>query len=162
MGVELTSVIIRAFADSDVDAAVDLEAADRPKSWSSGVFRDELAAENRVYLVAEIDGLVGFGGVMVVGDKAHVTNLLVTPELRRNGIGSRLLSALILASIEQGARHLTLEVRSKNHAARSMYAGFGLAPVGTRKGYYGDDDALILWAHEIDSDHYRKRLAALQ
>lgn len=162
MGVGLTSVAIRPFSNSDIDAAVDLESADRPLPWNSAVFRGELAAENRVYLVAEDAGLVGFGGVMVVGDEAHVTNLLVAPESRRTGIGSRLLAALIVASIERGARHLTLEVRSKNHAARSMYTGFGLAPVGSRKGYYGDDDALILWAHEIDSDEYRERLEGLR
>jgi hypothetical protein len=42
-----------------------------------------------------------------------------------------------------------------------LYAHFGLAPVGLRKGYYGDDDALILWAHEIDSDEYQGRLERL-
>jgi ribosomal-protein-alanine N-acetyltransferase len=162
MGVGLTAVTIRAFDDSDIDAAVDMEANDRLKPWSARVFRDELAAENRIYLVAVAEVLVGFGGAMIVGDEAHVTNLLVAPESRRKGIGSLLLSALIVASIERGARHLTLEVRSRNHAARSMYAGFGLAPVGLRKGYYGDDDALILWAHEIDSDEYRKRLDGLR
>ena len=162
MGVELTAVAIRAFADSDVEAAVDLEAADRLMPWSSAVFREELAADNRVYLVATGDDVVGFGGVMVVGDAAHVTNLLVAPESRRNGIGSRLLTALILASIERGARHVTLEVRSRNHPARSMYAGFGMAPVGLRKGYYGDDDALILWARDIDSDGYLERLEGLR
>jgi ribosomal-protein-alanine N-acetyltransferase len=99
---------------------------------------------------------------MVLGDEAHVTNLLIAPESRRQRIGSRLLSALIVASIEFGARHLTLEVRSRNHAARKMYAGFGLAPVGLRKGYYGDDDALILWASDIDSNDYRERLEGLR
>jgi ribosomal-protein-alanine N-acetyltransferase len=158
MGVGLTALIIRAFAFSDIDAAVELESADRLRPWSPAVFRDELSAENRVYLVADADGLVGFGGVMVVGDEAHVTNLLVAPESRRTGIGSRLFSALVLTSIEQGARHLTLEVRSRNHPARSFYTAFGLAPVGLRKGYYGDDDALVLWAHEIDSAEYLERL----
>jgi ribosomal-protein-alanine N-acetyltransferase len=152
------AVTVRQFLDSDVDEAVDLEAADRPNPWSAKVFRDELRGDNRIYLVAEDSALVGFGGMMVIDDEAHVTNLLVAPESRRQGIGRRLLSELIVAAIERGARHLTLEVRSRNHAARSLYAGFGLAPVGMRKGYYGDDDALILWAHEIDGLEYRQRL----
>jgi ribosomal-protein-alanine N-acetyltransferase len=161
MGVAMSAVTIRDFDESDVDAAVELEAVDRPQPWSAQVFRDELAAANRVYLVAEDGVLVGFGGVMVVGDEAHVTNLLVAPESRRQRIGSRLMKALIDAAIERGAHHLTLEVRSRNHPARSLYAEFGLAPVGLRKGYYGDDDALILWAHEIDSDEYQGRLEGL-
>jgi ribosomal-protein-alanine N-acetyltransferase len=158
----MTEVTIRDFVESDVEAAVQLEAMDRPQPWSAKVFREELAADNRTYLVAGGETMLGFGGVMVVADEAHVTNLLVAPDVRRQRIGSRLLIALIKAAVDQGARHLTLEVRSRNHPARSLYAAFGLAPVGLRKGYYGDDDALILWAHGIDSDQYRARLEGLQ
>jgi ribosomal-protein-alanine N-acetyltransferase len=64
--------------------------------------------------------------------------------------------------VEEGARHITLEVRSENEPARSLYARLGLAPVGVRKDYYGDDDALILWAHDIDSPEYRGRLEGLR
>lgn len=162
MGVGMKAVTIRSFADSDVEAAAELEAIDRPQPWSARVFRDELAADNRTYLVAEDETLVGFGGIMVVGEDAHVTNLLVAPDSRRERIGSRLLTALIMAAIDRGARHLTLEVRSRNHPARSLYAAFGFAPVGLRKGYYEDDDALILWVHDIDGDEYRERLESLR
>jgi ribosomal-protein-alanine N-acetyltransferase len=162
MGVSMKAVTIRGFADSDVEAAAELEAIDRPQPWSAGVFRDELAAENRIYLVAEEEALVGFGGIMVMGEDAHVTNLLVAPDARRRRIGTRLLAELILGAIEMGARHLTLEVRSRNHPARSLYAAFGLAPVGLRKGYYEDDDALILWAHDVDGDEYSERLERLR
>jgi ribosomal-protein-alanine N-acetyltransferase len=70
--------------------------------------------------------------------------------------------ALIDAAVEAGARHLTLEVRSENQAAQAMYSRLGLAPIGIRRDYYGDDDALILWAHDIDSDPYQQRLADLR
>ena len=64
---------------------------------------------------------------------------------------------LTRSSVAAGAKHLTLEVRSENSAARALYASLGLAPVGVRKGYYGDDDALIMWAHAIDESEYRER-----
>ena len=159
MGAAVTTV--RRAVERDVPAMAALEGSNQPKPWSEGVFRDELAAQNRVYLVAEEDGLVGFGGVMVIGGEAHITNLLVDPKGRRSGHGNSLMRGLIDAAIEQGARHLTLEVRSRNEAARSLYASFGLVPVGVRTDYYDDDDALILWAHDIDSDEYRERLEAL-
>lgn len=159
MGVAVKA--IRRAGEDDIAAMAALEGSNQPKPWSEGMFRDELAAKNRVYLVAEEDGLAGFGGVMVIGDEAHITNLLVEPSGRRFGFGNQLMRGLIDAAIEQGAKHLTLEVRSRNEAARALYAGFGLAPVGVRKDYYGDDDALILWAHDIDSDEYRERLEAL-
>jgi hypothetical protein len=43
-----------------------------------------------------------------------------------------------------------------------MYSRLGLAPIGIRRGYYGDDDALILWAHDIDGDAYQQRLRDLR
>jgi ribosomal-protein-alanine N-acetyltransferase len=158
-GVVTTS--IRRLTLDDLEAVVAMEAANQPAPWSDGVFRDELAAENRVYLAADEDGVVGFGGVMLVGDEAHVTNLLVDPVWRRRGIGLELMRALIDEAVAEGARHITLEVRSENDAARRLYARLGLAPVGMRKGYYGDDDALILWAHDIDGAEYRARLDGL-
>lgn len=154
-------IVIRPLTIDDMDSVVALEQANQPAPWSEGVFRDELAAENRVYLAADEDGVVGFGGVMVVGDEAHVTNLLVAPDARRRGIGLGLMLALIDNAVAEGARHLTLEVRSKNVAARGLYARLGLAPVGIRTNYYGDDDALILWAHDIDGPEYRERLEGL-
>jgi len=158
VGGGVKTMVIRPLTIDDLEAVVALEAANAPNPWSEAVFRDELAAENRIYLAADEDALVGFAGVMVVADEAHVTNLLVEPGRRRKGIGFELMKALVEASVAAGARHLTLEVRSRNVAARALYARLGLAPVGVRKGYYGDDDALILWAHDIDGDEYRERL----
>lgn len=153
---------VRQFSAEDVGPAAVLEAANQPQPWTERVFRDELSLDNRVYLAADDDGLVGFGGVMVVGDEAHITNLLVARAARGRGIGSRLMVGLIDAAVQLGARHLTLEVRSKNEPARALYARFGLAPVGARKDYYYDDDALVLWVPDIDSPDYAQRLERLR
>ena len=125
-----------------------------PRACSGTSWRRRTASTWR----PKTSGLVGFAGVMVVADEAHVTNLLVEPDRRRQGIGLELMKSLVEASVAAGARHLTLEVRSRNEAARALYARLGLAPVGVRKGYYGDDDALILWAHDIDAEEYREGL----
>ncbi len=161
MGVGLM-VEIRPFDVDDIPAVVDLEMANQPQPWTEGILEDELAADNRSYLIAEDGGVSGFAGVMVVGEEAHVTNLVVAEESRRRGVGKALMLGLVETALEMGARHLTLEVRSKNEAARSFYAHFGLAPVGVRRGYYGDDDALIMWVHDIDSEAYAHRLEAIR
>lgn len=149
MGVDV--ITIRAFEPSDVAEALALERANQPQPWSEGIFDDEISGDNRTYLIAEDDRLIGFGGVMVIGDEAHVMNLLVDPDHRGQGIGHRLMTGLMDAAIQEGARHMTLEVRMQNLAARALYSSLGFAPVGIRKGYYDDDDALILWAHDIAS-----------
>jgi ribosomal-protein-alanine N-acetyltransferase len=61
-----------------------------------------------------------------------------------------------------GARHLTLEVRLSNSSAQGLYELFGFAPVGRRKNYYKDEDALIMWATDIDAPDYSERLAAIR
>lgn len=155
MGTAVT--VIRPMTLNDLDEVVALEHDHQPAPWSEKSFRDELSQDNRTYLVAG-DPIVGFGGVMVIGDEAHVTNLLVSPGSRRSGVGRRLMIALVERAISNGARHLTLEVRSSNRAARSLYASLGLAPVGVRPRYYSDDDALILWAHDIEDPKYLESL----
>ena len=150
-------IVIRPAAIEDLAELVALEASRGDQRWSERVLNDELSRENRIYLVAEGESLVGFGGVMIVGEESHITNLLVSPGHRRKGIARRLMVELTRSSVAAGAKHLTLEVRSENSAARALYASFGLAPVGVRKGYYGDDDALIMWAHDIDSTAYEEQ-----
>jgi ribosomal-protein-alanine N-acetyltransferase len=149
---------IREMTEKDLEVVCRLEADHQPRPWSNELFASELATDNRRYLVAiDSNHLAGFGGVMVIGDEAHITNLLVAPDFRRKQIGSGLMTRLISHAVEAGARHLTLEVRSHNEAARRLYADLGLVPVGVRKNYYGDDDALILWAHDIDQPGYLGR-----
>ena len=46
----------------------------------------------------------------------------------------------------------------------ALYKRFGLAPVGVRPNYYPEtgEDALVMWARDIDSDEYAERLAAIE
>jgi len=61
-------------------------------------------------------------------------------------------------------RHLTLEVRASNAPAQALYRRFGFAPVGVRRNYYEEtnEDAIIMWANDIDTDDYRRRLDAIE
>jgi ribosomal-protein-alanine N-acetyltransferase len=63
-----------------------------------------------------------------------------------------------------GAHHLTLEVREHNEAAKTMYMKFGFAPIGIRKNYYveSNEDAIVMWAADADSDAYAERLARIE
>lgn len=144
---------IRDMTPEDLPAVVAMESANQPTPWSENVFREEIAADNRTYLVVG-EPVVAFGGVMVIGEEAHITNLLVAPASRRQGLGRALLVALVEAAVRLGAKHLTLEVRAGNTGARALYASVGMAPVGMRRDYYGDDDAIIMWAHDIDAESF--------
>ena len=136
------------------------------RPWSLSLFVSELALRtSRAYYVAKVNGvLCGYGGLMVTDDDGHVTTLAVDPAWHRNKIGTRLLLTLAREAIRRGARNLTLEVRVGNHAAQEMYRRFGFRPAGIRKNYYvaTNEDALVMWAHDVDTPEYRQRLAEIE
>jgi ribosomal-protein-alanine N-acetyltransferase len=137
-----------------------------PRPWAASVFASEIdqVPGARRYYVAHIGRrLVGYGGLLVAPDSAHITNVAVDPGFRRQGIATRVLLALARDAIERGSPALTLEVRVGNDGARELYQRFGFAPAGMRKRYYeGTDDAIVMWAHGIGEPAYRSRLDALE
>jgi ribosomal-protein-alanine N-acetyltransferase len=137
-----------------------------PRPWSLGLFMSELAMRNgRIYLVARIGPtVVGYAGLLFSVDDGHVTTIAVDPQWQRAKIGTRLLVELARRTIAAGARNLTLEVRVSNEPAQAMYRAFGFAPAGVRKGYYieTNEDAIVMWAHDVDSDEYAARLDAIE
>ena len=159
-------VVFRDLGEADLDAVAALEAEVSDRPWSRQLFADELLVHHaqRHWLVAEQrlpqPAILGFGGMMYSLEDAHLMNVAVQPECQRSGVGRRLVANLVLEALERGARNLTLEVRVSNTSAIALYRRFRLAPVGSRPGYYPDgEDALILWAHDIDRADYRDLVA---
>lgn len=139
-----------------------IEAQVYPRPWTLGLFMSELALKaTRSYLVAKVGGdVVGYGGLMITGSDAHVTTVAVDPSWQRNGIGTRLMLGLSRSAIARGCTGLTLEVRVTNTAAQELYRRFGFAPAGVRKNYYTEtnEDAIVMWAHDIDLPEHQARL----
>lgn len=108
--------------------------------------------------------IVGYGGLWLTVDDAHVTTIAVDPTHRGRGVGELLLNALIDQAYELGARQITLEVRVSNTAAQHLYLKYGFQPTGTRRRYYTDngEDALIMWTESINEPAYRARLSELR
>jgi ribosomal-protein-alanine N-acetyltransferase len=136
-----------------------------PRPWSMGLFMSELGIRgSRIYVVARVGTtLVGYGGLMLIAEDGHVTTLAVDPAWHRHKLGTRLLHTLATTAIRRGAKNLTLEVRASNQPAQNLYRAFGFAPAGIRKGYYVEtkEDAIIMWANDVDTPEYADRLAGL-
>ena len=51
-----------------------------------------------------------------------------------------------------------------NTGAQELYRRFGFEPVGVRKNYYQEvnEDALVMWAHEVDQPEYAELLASIE
>ena len=116
----------------------------------------------------ENDELIGYCGCWQILEEAHITNIAVTPEYRRNHIGEALLTKLIDECYKNMAKYITLEVRVGNKPAIALYEKYGFKSLGTRKGYYQDnnEDALIMWTENIFYDKfksgYEKNVSALK
>jgi [ribosomal protein S18]-alanine N-acetyltransferase len=131
--------------------------------WPAYAFEQELKG-NRLarYLVARAgDAVVGFAGLWLMVDEAHVTTFGVHPDWRRQGIGRQLLIGLIDLAIGIAARRMTLEVRVSNEAAQELYRSFGFEVTGRRARYYTDDheDALVMTTPELRDPSIRRLLA---
>lgn len=136
-----------------------------PRPWTMNLFVSELGMRSsRSYFVARVGStVVGYSGLMLVGEDAHVTTIAVDPGWHRHQIGTRLLLNIANDAVARGARHLTLEVRVSNEPAQRMYRTFGFRPAGVRKGYYVEtnEDALVMWADDIDDPAYTARLSRI-
>ena len=115
------------------------------ETWSLAGYWNELAEAGRRYVVAvDPDDLVlGFGGLAVGGDEAHVLTLAVTGAAQGGGLGTALLRDLLDAA---GDRRVFLEVRADNPTAQRLYERHGFVPVGRRRRYYQPSgvDAVVM------------------
>ena len=147
-------------------AVLRIESQVYPRPWSLPLFMSELNLRtSRAYYVARVEGnVVGYAGLMLTGDDGHVTTIAVDPAWHRHKIGTRLLLNLAREARDRSARHLTLEVRMSNTGAQALYRKFGFRPAGIRKNYYleTNEDAMVMWADDIDTDEYASRLAELE
>lgn len=135
-----------------LDQVMAIEKAAYTTPWSRTAFVQELMNNDlAVYLVALDQGrVVGYCGMWIIIDEAHITTIAVHPGFRRQKIASTLLQASIDLAKFKGAPSVTLEVRASNEGAKALYSQFGFKPAGLRKGYYGDnkEDAIIMWKED--------------
>ncbi|OGO20976.1 MAG: ribosomal-protein-alanine N-acetyltransferase [Chloroflexi bacterium RBG_16_50_9] len=108
--------------------------------------------------------IVGFAGIWIMADDAHITNLAVRKEYQRRSIGELLLLSIINLAGECKARIITLEVRASNVPAQNLYRKFGFVQVGVRHGYYLDnkEDAIIMSTDNIMSYSFQEHLQRLR
>jgi ribosomal-protein-alanine N-acetyltransferase len=120
--------------------------------WSRESMEKELLNSLARYLVVKCNSqVIGYGGMWLILDEGHITNIAIHPEFRGIGAGNLLLQALISLCTAEGITALTLEVRASNTVAQNLYYKYGFLLEGIRKGYYADnnEDALILWKRNI-------------
>lgn len=118
-----------------------------PDTWTRAMYLEELGmTDTRSYTVAvEDDEVLGYAGLIAYPDEAHVATIGVTGSRQGQGIGARLLDAL-LAEADRRSPVVLLEVRASDEATQGLYARRGFVPIGIRPHYYPNsgEDAVVM------------------
>ena len=155
-------VHIRRMALEDIEHVSRLERRCYTLPWNSSAYVTEIGNPSAYYTVAaEENGyVVGYAGMWVIMDEAHLTTIAVDPASRGRKIGDRLLLDLLEEGMARGAGRATLEVRQNNTVAHNLYLKYGFEDVAVRKNYYSDngENAIIMWANNLYSSEYQAML----
>lgn len=148
----MSNLEIREFNINDIEELYEVELTSFTDPWSKESFKDELNNEIAHYLVGSINNkVVAYIGAWFILDEAHITNVAVKADFRRQKIAKQLITAFIVLAKKHQITSITLEVRASNIPAQSLYQQFGFEKQGLRKRYYADnnEDAIIMWLRNI-------------
>ena len=137
---------------SSIKSILNISELSFPISWSFESLKSELDNKFAKYVVLKNgNSIVGYGGMWVIIDEAHVTNVAVHPEARGHGAGDIIVEALFRICRKQKVTGITLEVRSSNFIAINLYEKYGFEQEGLRRNYYEDngEDAVIMWNRNL-------------
>ena len=135
---------------ADLDAILVLEGAlFGAEAWSRAMLAGELSQQpaSRYYLVAEDQaGICGYAGLLAAGGQADVLTIAVAAARWGQGVGTRLLAALVAEARRRRCTEMFLEVRADNARAQRLYQWWGFAEIGVRRGYYqpSGTDAIVM------------------
>ncbi len=143
------SVKILPMSEEDIDEVIRIERLSFPNPWTRGFFERELRNPISYAFVEKIEEkgrlrLAGYIVFWIVTDEAHILNIAVDPELRRQGLAKRLLCVALSFMEDRGVDVVHLEVRRSNTPAINLYRRFGFEEVYIRENYYGNEDAIVM------------------
>ena len=102
---------------------------------------------DRQQIIVYKDGskIIGYCIFMTAADEGEILRIAVKNNMRRSGIGQKILNCAISIMAQRGAEELFLEVRASNDAAISLYEKAGFIKTGIRKNYYENKEDAVLY-----------------
>ena len=138
----------RAMSEADLVEIMAIEKRSYDFPWTEGIFKDCMRVGYYCQVMGNSGEIAGYGVMTAGAGEAHIVNLCIKPEVRRRGLGNRMLVHLMEQARVLGVEYMLLEVRPSNLGAIKLYMDRGFNEIGIRKAYYpssfGREDALIL------------------
>ena len=189
-----TRFYVRPMTEGDIPQVAAIEHESFPTTWPQTAYRRELSNNLARYIVlvdrshepfspsslrrrrslldifrrdeppATTDYIVGYVGVWLMVDEAHIVAIAVRPQYRGRGLGELLLADAIDLALANHQESVTLEVRRSNSIAQALYEKYRFLKVGVRRRYYSDnhEDAIIMTTPPIRADQYLEHLDYLK
>jgi ribosomal-protein-alanine N-acetyltransferase len=153
-------IFITDMTEEDIDDVVQIESeAYGEHHWAKSSFYDEMNNNLAKYYCAKNSDnkTIAYAGTWNIIDEGHITTIAVKPEYKRKHIGEALIVKILENCYASKIKYLTLEVRESNIPAIKLYEKYGFKSLGTRKGYYQDnnENALIMWTENIFYDKFK-------
>ena len=160
--INISEIYIEKMSVDDIEQVIQIEEeAYGDHHWSKSAFYDEMSNNLAKYYVAKTSSgeLVGYAGTWHIIDEGHITTIAVKNDYKRNHIGEAIIIKILEDCYKEGIKYLTLEVRVSNTPAIGLYTKYGFNSLGTRKGYYqnNNEDALIMWTENIFYDKFKTK-----
>jgi len=176
--IPLNGFVVEPMAVSDLGDVMVIERLSFSSPWSERAYRFEIEQnENSVMLVARpafplslwdrIRGragvrspVLGYGGLWLLVDEAHISTIAVHPQWRGKGLGELVMLSLLEQGIRRGMQRATLEVRVSNETAQGLYRKLGFESAGRQRRYYSDnnEDAFIMVTPPFDTPGFKENL----
>tara|TARA_R110001599_G_scaffold64023_3_gene178447 strand:- start:16395 stop:16892 length:498 start_codon:yes stop_codon:yes gene_type:complete len=122
---------------TDINDVLAIENDLYPFPWTRGNFLDSITNGYECWLLRDGNGVLkGYFLLMPSVDDAHLLNITVHRDLQGRGLGLLLLNKAKMLAKERKLDAILLEVRPSNTRAEKIYARYGFARIGVRKGYY--------------------------
>lgn len=156
----MDELIIETMKLKDVEEVAKIERVSYSSPWPVHAFANEIMGNRLAYYIVarypKNKKIVGYAGMWLIMEEAHITNLAVHPDFRRRGIGEKLLITLIKKAIKRKIKWMTLEVRESNKVAQHLYAKYQFKLIGVHKGYYLDnnENAIIMWSENLQDTNF--------
>ncbi|MFH1830702.1 MAG: ribosomal protein S18-alanine N-acetyltransferase [Pseudomonadota bacterium] len=143
----LADLRIEPFKPKDLDAMMEIENRSFTLPWSRQ-FYEQLWSQEAIDIWVGRRGreLVAYYLIQTVGDEMELHTFAVKPELRRQGIGEKLMQHMISEAKRRGVRQIYLQVRPSNAEAIGLYQKLGFVSIAVRRAYYRDnnEDAVVM------------------
>ncbi len=131
------NLIVRRMKMDDIHAVAHIEEECFSMPWSERAFEESMALPHGIFFVAEYNNkIAGYVGVYHIGDECDITNVAVSVDCRRMGVGKRLLEAVDMYATDNSIHSITLEVRESNTSAIALYEKMNYKNIGIRKNFY--------------------------